>query len=76
MYSSSYCGQALELFLPPMLAYDSNMPAWLEGVDKDRVILDELVDMIFPMSILDTPVSLEQYMSTTTILSGLSNSKK
>jgi len=62
-----------------MLAHAKSVPAWLESVDRDRneqAIIDELVDMIFPLSILDESTTLEQYMSTATLSGGLNNSEK
>lgn len=80
--------RVFEVFLPAMLArrtatgdsrIDSPDAAFsteelvLESISIDNLI-DNLVNMIFPLSILDTPTKLEQYTSSVTLLRGISNS--
>lgn len=79
--------RVFELFLPAMLelrttetdARVDTIDAFsAEGLELESMnidsLIDNLVNMIFPLSILDTPTKLEQYTSSVTLLRGISNS--
>jgi len=79
--------RVFELFLPAMLAWkvetgDSRVDVMgaasttelgLESTNID-ILIDNLVNMVFPLSILDTPTTLEQYTTSVNLVRGISNS--